>query len=331
MKRFKRNSWILAGLVLVLFSGAPVWGGEVKIALDCPPDLQKCGTYIWSHYFSEHLKVNGFNVKLYPRDALGGEEEKLDQVCQGLLEVTGGSDLSKAGQLEPFIFGFYLPYLFKDMSHVDRVIERSDLIAKVNSGLTKRGVRLLSIVSVGGFAGIINTKKPVSRPADMKGLRMRAMDKKQAMWLEAWGANSVIIPWPEIYNSLQTGVADGYLNAAIVPVMFKHTEVVKYFTDAKIIAPFRVTLCSEDWFQGLKENERSVVLKAAAIANKANRVWQAKIDAIGLTAIQKAGVKVTVPTESERAEFAGLIRPIYSKLVPPETASAFIAAADEYR
>ena len=56
---------------------------------------------------------------------------------------------------------------------------------------------------------------------------MRATDKIQAEYLKAWGASTVIIPWPEIYNSLQTGVADGYLNPAIVPTLFKHTEVIK--------------------------------------------------------------------------------------------------------
>ncbi len=49
------------------------------------------------------LESKGQKVKLYPRDALGGEDEKLDQVSQGLLEISN-SDLAKAGSLDPTIF-----------------------------------------------------------------------------------------------------------------------------------------------------------------------------------------------------------------------------------
>ncbi len=331
MSRRPKAIGILMSLTLMLFVALPSWAGEVKIALDCPEDLDKCGSYVWSYHFSEYLKANKMEVKLYPRDALGNEEEKLDQLSQGLLEVSGCSPLSKAGQLDPFIFGFYLPYLFDSIAHVDRVIAKTDLIKKVNAGLTKKGVRLLAMVPVGGSSGLGNTKRPVAEPEDLKGLRMRALDKKQAMWFEALGASTVIIPWAEIYNALQTGVADGYANPPIVPVMFKHTELIKYWTDARISVPFRVTLCSEDWYQGLSDKERAVVDEGVAKADAANRVWQKKIDQGGLEALRATGVQVSVPTPEQLAKFAALIRPIYGKLVSPEVAQEFAAAADKYR
>ena len=310
----------------LLLMTSNVQAGGIKIALDSPPDLDKSGTYVWSHAFAAHLEENGLQTEFFQRDALGGEEEKLDQICTGLLEVSN-SDLSKAGQLDPMIFGFYLPYLFTSMVHMDRVIEKTDLLDRINAGLTKRGARLLALIPVGGFSGIVNTKKPVKTPADMKGLRMRAMDKKQAMWLEAWGANSVIIPWAEIYNSLMTGVADGYLNAAIVPVMFKHTEVLNYFSDARITSPLRVALASEDWYSGLSEKEREIVHEAVSRANAANRVWQNKIEKSGLAAIEKAGVEVIPMTDAERERFAKAVRPLYKDLVPADVAEAFLSAA----
>jgi TRAP-type C4-dicarboxylate transport system substrate-binding protein len=327
MQKIRSMIIMMGALLLVSWN---VQAGEIKIALDCPPDLDKCGTYVWSNAFSEYLKAKGLKTKFFQRDALGGEEEKLDQICTGLLEVSN-SDLSKAGQLDPMIFGFYLPYLFNSMAHMDRVIEKTDLMDRINAGLTKKGARLLALIPVGGFSGIANTKKPVKTPADMKGLRMRAMDKKQATWLEAWGANSVIIPWAEIYNSLMTGVADGYMNAAIVPVMFKHTEVLKYFSDAKIMAPLRVALASEDWYAGLSEKERGIVHEAVAKANAANREWQKKIEKSGLDAVEKAGVKVVSMSDADRELFAKAVRPLYKKLIPADVAEAFLSAAQAYK
>jgi TRAP-type transport system periplasmic protein len=325
----KIRSIVTLSALLVLVS----WNaqaGEIKIALDSPQDLETSGTYVWSHAFSEHLNSKGMKTRFFQRDALGGEEEKLDQICSGLLEVSN-SDLSKAGQLDPTIFGFYLPYLVDSLEHLDRVMENTDLMDRINAGLTKKGARLLALIPVGGFSGIANTKKPVKTPEDMKGLRLRGMDSKQAMWIEAWGGNSVVVPWAEIYNSLMTGVADGYFNPAIVPVMFKHTEVIKHFSDAKIMAPMRVALASEDWYSGLSGEERAVVEEAVDKANKANRVWQRKVEASGLDAIRETGVEVTLMTDEDRELFAQAVRPLYKDLVPEDVAEVFLSAVEAHK
>jgi len=218
------------GLCLALFGVLGMaWvcqAAEVKIALDSPPDLEKSGTYVWAKAFGDHLKANGMAVKEFPRDALGAEEEKLDQVTQGLLEVSM-SDLAKAGQLEPSIFGFNLPYLFDSMEHMDRTLQKTDLFKKVNEGSTKKGVRVLSLVAVGGFVGLENTKKQVNTPEDLKGLRIRAMDKSQAQYIEAWGASTVIVPWAEIYNANQTRTPEGYPNPAVVTLLSQQTTLNK--------------------------------------------------------------------------------------------------------
>ena len=322
------------GLCLALF-GVLVLAGmcqaaEVKIALDSPPDLEKSGTYVWAKTFGDHLKANGMAVKEFPRDALGAEEEKLDQVTQGLLEVSM-SDLAKAAQLEPSIFGFNLPYIFDSTEHMDRTVQKTDLFKKVNDGTAKKGVRVLALVTAGAFGGLANTKKPVNTPEDLKGLRIRAMDKSQAQYLEAWGASTVIVPWAEIYNALQTGIADGYLNPAVVPLLFKHTEVLKYYSDLRYSTPLRLAICSEDWYRKLPADQRKVVDDATAKATAANRAWQIQIDKTGLEDLEKAGMKVTRTTAEQRAQFAKLARPTYEKIVGREVAEAFIKASDTNR
>ena len=62
----------LAGLAL---AGAVTIAGaaEVKLALDCTKDLQKCGTYVWSDAFTQKLEGAGMKVTQFEREALGGE------------------------------------------------------------------------------------------------------------------------------------------------------------------------------------------------------------------------------------------------------------------
>ena len=330
MKKTAMNSFMVVGLALLLALAGLAHGGEIKIALDCPPELDKCGTYVFSKTFSDHLIASGLKVRLYPDQALGNEDEKLDQVCQGLLEISN-SYPGAAGQLEPTIFGFTLCYLFESTDHADRVIATTGIMDKINAGLTKKGVRLLALPTVGAFSGLANSKHPIKTPADMKGLRMRALDKIQAEYLKAWGASTVVIPWAEIYNSLQTGVADGYINPPIVPTMFKHTEVLKYYSHVKAAVPFRIIICSEEWYKGLSDKDRKIVDEAVAKGVAANRVWQTKIETRGINALKAAGVQVYENTPEERAEFATLTRPLYAKVTSPEIADLFVKAAEANR
>ncbi|MEW6266924.1 MAG: TRAP transporter substrate-binding protein [Thermodesulfobacteriota bacterium] len=317
---------ILSVLVFAGVSQADV----IKIALDSPPDMENSGTYVWAKTFGDQLKAAGMSVKEFPRDALGVEEEKLDQVTQGLLEVSM-SDLAKAAQLEPSIFGFHLPYMFESMAHLDRVVRKTDLFKKVNEGTAKKGVRVFALVSTGSFSGLANTKRPVNTVEDLKGLRIRAMDKNQVQYIEAWGASTVIVPWAEIYNALQTGIADGYLNSAVVPVLFKHTEVIKHFADIKYAAALRLAICSEAWYKKLSPADRKIVDEAAAKATAANRAWQERVDKKGLEGLEKAGVKVTRNTPEQRAEFAKRARTVYEKVVGREVAEVFVKASDANR
>lgn len=330
MKKRRMRVWWVVSFALVFATFCAAEAGEIKIALDCPPDLDKCGTYVFSKAFSDHLIASGLTVKLYPDQALGNEDEKLDQVSQGLLEVSN-SYLGKAGQLDPTIFGFNLYYLFDSLAHADRVIANTDIMSRINAGLTKKGVRLLALASVGSFSGLANSKHPIKTPADMKGLRMRAMDKVQAEYLSAWGASTVVVPWAEIYNALQTGVADGYINPAIVPVMFKHTELLKYYSDVKVGVPFRVIICSEQWYKGLSAKERKIVDEATAKGLAANREWQGRMEKKDLDTLKAAGVQVYENTAEERAQFANLAKPLYAKVTSPEIAELFIKAAEKNR
>jgi TRAP-type C4-dicarboxylate transport system substrate-binding protein len=192
-------------------------------------------------------------------------------------------------------------------------------------------VRVLALVSSGAFSGLANTKRPVNTPDDLKGLRIRSMDKNQVQYISAWGADTVVVPWAEIYNALQTGIADGYLNAAVVPVLFKHTEVIKYFSDIQYGAALRIAICSEEWYGKLSPKDRKIVDEAAAKATEANRAWEMRIAKKGLEDLEKAGVTVTRNTPEQRSQFAKLARTVYEKVVGREIAETFVKASDANR
>lgn len=321
-----KYSRILSGLaVAAAMSMTGAASAQVKIALDSPQDLEGSGSYVWAHTFSTYLNENGMPAEEFQRGALGGDDELFDQVSQGLLEVSM-SPLGIVGSLDKLIYGMRLPYFFKDQAEVDRALNEGGMLEKINAATTPSGVRVLAVNTVGQASGIFNTKKPVNTVADMAGLRMRALDESQIDLYEAWGAAGTIVSWAEVPNALQTGVADGYLNPAFVPLLFGHTEFIKHYTDAGISPSLRITIVSEDWYQGLSDDDRATVDAAAAAATAANREWLGTQDAV-LDKLEAAGVAVVRMSQEAREEFRAASGPAYeSGLLSAEQIATWEAA-----
>ena len=315
----------LAALALGLFCATQT-AAEVKIALDSPADPTGSGTYVWAHAFAEHLNANGMEAVEYERGALGEEAERLDQVSQGLLEVSM-SDVKSAGQLANITYGVYLPYLFENAAQLDDALERGGLLDKINEATTAQGVRVMAFTALGLPAGIFNTKQPVASIDDMAALRMRALDETQIKLYEAWGSTGTMVSWSEVPNALQTGVADGYINPPFVPLMFGHTDFIKHFTDAAILPAMRIAIVSEDWYQGLSDEERAIVDEAAEKATAANREWLKTRTDI-LEQLEAAGVTVTRLSDEAREAFVQASLKTYTDgVLNEEEVALWLAAA----
>lgn len=317
----------LSGFVAVLFAASPALAVDIKLALDGPQDLKKSGSYVWAHKFATTLRANGMAVTEYPRGALGGEDERLDQTRQGLLQVNMAA-VRSAGKIDKLIFGLYLPYLFNDEAHQIRALEQAGMASAINKSLEKGGIRILAFTRPGPPAGIFNSKRPIRAVADLKGLRMRALDAGQIALYKAWGATGTIVSWREVPNALQTGIAHGYINPAMAPLIFGHTGFIKHFTDARAIIGGRVVLVSLNWYRGLTEQQRRAVTKAAREATSANLKWLQMAGPAQLARLVKAGITVTRLDEAARADFIVKARTAYSAgVLSPEQLKIWTDAA----
>jgi TRAP-type C4-dicarboxylate transport system substrate-binding protein len=155
---------------------------------------------------------------------------------------------------------------------------------------------------------------------------MRALDESQIELYKAWGASGTIVSWAEVPNALQTGVADGYMNPAFVPLLFGHTDFLKFYTDAAVSPSLRITIVSEDWYQGLSEEDRAKVDAAAAAATAANREWLKTQDAV-LGKLEAAGVAIERLDQAARDGFREASAPAYnSDLLSQEQIAEWEAA-----
>ena len=158
----KLKALTLAALLAMATSAS----AEVKIALDGKPDLETSGSYNWAYAFGNALKEAGMEVREMPRGSVGNEAEKFDQVSTGLLEVSL-SDVRAVAQVDPFIYGVRLPYIFDDIAHMDRALAAGDVLYAHQRKPCQARRDPAGLAPLGPASGVITTTQAVRSPADM--------------------------------------------------------------------------------------------------------------------------------------------------------------------
>lgn len=321
----------LIAISSILLSSFTVNAASVNIALDTNPDREKSGTYRYVDNLLQSLNKEGWETETFARGTIGGEDERLDQIRSGILDISL-SKYSAATQFIPEMQVLQLPYTFANPDHQFAFFTKSDYLEKINKKLANEGMRIMAIVPTGGFLGIFNNKKPVHNVNDMKGLRMRALDPNQLSMFEMMGASGVVIPFSEVTNALQTGIADGYINPSAVPLMFGQTDLLKYFTDAKIIMSARLILASLDWWENLSNTEKAQFNAASMAAQKEVFQWVDESEAKHKKELTQAGIEVYEPTEKDIASFKAAIADMSKQVkeVSPERIAAIQAMISQY-
>lgn len=304
---------------------------EIKIAVGCPP-VPFCSDWVYAEDLAASLRESGMKAKVFTGGALGKDPELVNQLSQNLLQF-GLTNFVMIKEADPRITGFIAPHMFDDMEHFFRATQETDseLLNGIKASMEKQGIKIAGLPGLGGTMGIFNTSRPISSAEDARGLRLRAIDSSQNDYFATAGIKGVVIDMPEFASAVQQGVVDGYMNPPIVPMIFKHTEFLKHYTDIGAGTPFRSALMSADWYDGLDDDARTKVDAAIKIANDKNRAWTLAAIPQEIAGLKKAGVTVTELSDDELENFRKISREAWKVLVPADTLPQLLDLAESTR
>jgi len=249
-------------------------------------------------------------VQLFPNSQLGDTQDMMDQAAAGA-NVGTFVEASRVSVFVPEFNVLVAPYAFESVDELARFVE-TDTFAGWNDQLReKSGLTLLSFNWYQGARHML-TKKPISTPADLSGVRVRTIG--QPLWVETIGAMGAVatpLPWAEVYPSLQTGVIDGAEAQPAAIWGAKLYEVVSDVTLTSHIYLMSGLLVSDAWLKSLPEDVRAIVSEEAkywgASALKSNVDGAEKI----FSDIRAAGVNVTA---IDTAPFKEAVKPVWDKM-----------------
>jgi len=301
----------LAAVLVVLWIGpaSAQYKATMRLASALPMDHPyMVGAQKFADLITERTKGR-IVIKLYPSNQLGkGEREMTEGIQQGAIDLLVTST-GPLGGFSPSINILDFPFLFRNVNHVDLVLD-GPIGRKLLDDFEKAQIKALSFWE-NGFRHLTNSKVAVRNVVDAKGLKIRTMENK--IHLSAWkdaGLNPTPMAWGEVFTALQQRVIDGQENPIAVFYSSKFWDAgQKYFSLTSHVyspAPF---IMSKKTFDAMPKEDQALFLETSYEVGKFQRKVNRDAEEAKLKEIAAKGV--TVIQDVDRESFKKAMGPTY--------------------
>ncbi len=263
---------------------------------------------LWQR-FAERAReaLPGFAVRLLIRGELGAEEHAIAKLRRGRIEMAGLS-LQGAATLVPELSLILSPYQFSSPAEADRLLD-GPLLPLFAERFRTKGLELLQWAEVG--LTHLYARRPLRRPEDVRGLRMRASNALGArLFGQALAMNQVPISFTEVLTALQTGLIVGGQTGTGLYALAGLVRHAPYLTLTAHAYDAGVVVANAAWWQALSASERDAVracLDPPAAHRAEVRAFVAELEDGGLA--RRGGV-VHRLSEAERDAWREASQPV---------------------
>jgi tripartite ATP-independent transporter DctP family solute receptor len=325
---------------ILLAAGALVWGlagslvpqaeaADITIKLGWTSSAGETDPYaMGARAFKQAVEADSkgrIEVQLFPNRALGDEKPLLEGMRLGTVDA-GIITNAVVAQIEPAFQINDMPFLYPDEATAQKILDGA-VGDKLRKKLETKGVVLLGFME-GGFRAMINNVRPVSTPADVKGVKYRVMQNPVYIAMfSSLGGNAVPMAWAETFTAVQQGAIDGLEIPPTVIDQNKLFEVTKFMSLTNHTYSVIELLMSKRAFDKLPNDLKPVVVKAAAEATKQQRVASLKASQEVIATLESKGMKVN--KVADITPFRESVKVVYEQFKPsvgPDVMEEVLAA-----
>jgi tripartite ATP-independent transporter DctP family solute receptor len=240
-----RHTLMAAALAL---AGATVSAQTMKAA-DVHPQGYPTVAAVESMGKKLEAATNGrIKFQMFPGSVLGGEKEMIEQTQVGAIQILRTS-LGPVGPVVPEVNVFNMPFVFRDPAHMRKVID-GPIGQEVLDKISASPAKLVALAWMDGGSRSLYTKKPVRKPDDLKGQKIRMMGNPLFVdTMNAMGGNGISMGYGEVFTAIQTGVVDGAENNPPTLLTANHYQAgAKYYTQTNhLIIPEILVMSKVSW------------------------------------------------------------------------------------
>ncbi len=241
-------------------------------------------------------------VQVYPGASLFKPNEQWNALVNGQLDISSFPLDYASGKVRAF-GATLMPGLVRNHERAQRMND-SAFMKDIKAAIEKAGVIVLSDAWLAGAFG--SKKACIRKPDDIKGQKIRSAGPTFAAMWQAAGASIVSVPSNEVYNALQTGVAEATDTSTGSFVSFRLYEQLKCVTapgDNALWFMYEPVLMSKKSFDRLDKKQQDALREAGRKA-QAYFAKEAKgLDDEMVKAFKQHNVEVVTLTPAEYDEW----------------------------
>ncbi|MBI4183539.1 MAG: TRAP transporter substrate-binding protein [Proteobacteria bacterium] len=247
--------------------------------------------------------------QLFPGGRLGNDATMITGMRTGthVANMTG----SWVPNLVPAFNLFEAPFFFSNRDDVKKVIRA--VFPDLYKGLEEKGIILTGLGEL-GFRQISNNVRPIVRPDDLKGIKLRVPGTPFRMTtFKLFGANPTPMSAAELYTSLRQGVVDGQENPLASIWGFKFHEVQKYISMTNHVFTPTIVMFSKVHWDGWAPEIRKAIQEASDAAVEFSYKWLEGKDQSLRAEMMKANPELKF-NDIDSAAFRKAAAPLYDEL-----------------
>ena len=284
---------LLAGLLVAASASAQTKSVELKLG---HYSVESHPMHLAALQFADGVasRTGGaVKVVIFPNSKLGNSQEILEQVTLGAVDFAIPTEPALAKYVKKFnlVTG---PFAFKDYAATDKFFA-GDFLKWVAPDLDKAGFAYLARWEW-GFRNYTTSARPILKPADMKGLKIRTPpDFVNAATVKALGGTAQTIAFAELPMALKQGVVDGQENPIGVIYSNKMYETQKYLSVLNYTYNSTHFVMNKSAFAKLTADQRKIVMEEAKKAGDFAAKMIRDQEAGQIEELKKLGMAVAYP------------------------------------
>lgn len=271
----------------------------------------------WAELVAERTEGR-INLKVYPNAQLvsGDQTKEFTAMRQGIIDMAVGSTINWSPQVKELNL-FSLPFLMPDYAAMD-ALTQGPVGVKIFEAIEDKGITPIAW-SENGFREVSNSKRPITEPADLEGLKMRVVGSPLYNdTFTALGANPTQMSWADAKPALTTGAVDGQENPLTVYDVAKIETVGQtYVTQWHYVADPLIFASNERVWANFTPEDQAILKQAAVDAGaygiELARKGTTAEDQSLIKALEARGAQFTELTSEQRQKFVDATRDVYGK------------------
>ncbi|HTP74510.1 MAG TPA: TRAP transporter substrate-binding protein [Burkholderiaceae bacterium] len=250
-------------------------------------------------------------VQEYPASQLGNELQQQSALQGGVQEMAAPATTSLAGIVKEFGLVDF-PFAVANFAQADALLDGpfgQALLAK----LPEKGLVGLGYWDL-GFRNVTNSKRPIARPEDLDGLKIRVIPNPVFLeTFKAFKANPVPMPFAELYGALEAKAVDAQENPFSVILSNKFYEVNKYVSATQHVYAANIVLVGKRFWDKLSPAEQKILVDSFNEARGYQRQVSRAAAQRAVGELQAKGMQYNELSPAEQARMREIARPVTEK------------------